>query len=133
MAYISHFRAIEFFYPTALNPLKTIFQFYEYGRFTSFRIYIMIFTCIVLSYNVLSLMNTSEVYISISLSEKIDTSHTTYIRILFNFSTFFLRWKLFFYLLCFLIYNSFHTTQCLIIKHLFTHPHIFNFILDLSF
>nr|DAU51408.1 MAG TPA: hypothetical protein [Inoviridae sp.] len=35
--------------------------------------------------------------------------------------------------MCFLIYNSFHTTQCLIIKHLFTHPHIFNFILDLSF
>nr|DAU51409.1 MAG TPA: hypothetical protein [Inoviridae sp.] len=36
-------------------------------------------------------MNTSEVYISISLSVKIDISHTMCIRILFNFSTFFLR------------------------------------------
>ena len=42
-------------------------------------------------------------------------------------------WKLFLNLLSFLIYNSFHTTQGFIIKHLFTHPHIFNFILDLSF
>lgn len=133
MAYLSYFRAIEFFCPTAPNPLETIFHFYEDGRFTCFRIYIMIFTCIVLSYNILFLMNTSEVYISISLSEKIDISHTTYIRILFNFSTFFLRRKLFFYFLCFLIYNSFHTTQCFIIKHLFPHSHILNFILNLSF
>gem|GEM_PF-6156851 len=55
----------------------------------------MIFTCIVLSYNVLFLMNASEVYTqNIPICGKhIYISHTMYIRILLKFSTFFSRMK----------------------------------------